>query len=69
MKLSGTSMASPNVVNLAAKLFALDPLLTPAMAAELIRKGAEPHGEAGKLLVINPKRSVELLREMQKERG
>jgi len=68
MKLSGTSMVSPNVVNLAAKLSALDSSPTPAMAAELIRKGAGPHGENGKLLVIHPKRSVELLREMQKER-
>jgi len=29
LRLSGTSMASPNVVNLAAKLFALNPALTP----------------------------------------
>ena len=40
LKLSGTSMASPNVVNLAAKLFALDPSLTPAEAIELIKAGA-----------------------------
>ena len=33
MKLSGTSMASPNVANLAGKLFALDPGLTPAQVA------------------------------------
>jgi subtilisin family serine protease len=32
MKLSSTSMASPNVANLAAKLFALDPNLTPQQA-------------------------------------
>ena len=30
MRFSGTSMASPNVVNLAAKLLALDPALSPA---------------------------------------
>ncbi|MGB9069829.1 MAG: S8 family serine peptidase [Candidatus Acidiferrales bacterium] len=40
LKLSGTSMASPNVVNLAAKLFALDPSLTPAQAIGLIEQGA-----------------------------
>ncbi len=40
LRLSGTSMASPNVVNLAAKLFALDPSLTPAKVVELIRQGA-----------------------------
>ena len=33
LKLSGTSMASPNVVNLAAKLFALDPSLTPSRSS------------------------------------
>ena len=40
MKLSGTSMASPGVVNLAAKLFAVDPTLTPEQAIRLIRDGA-----------------------------
>lgn len=65
MKLSGTSMASPNVVNLAAKLFALDPSLTPDQVSALIRQGAEPRGKDGALLVINARRSVELLRERQ----
>jgi subtilisin family serine protease len=69
MRLSGTSMASPNVVNLAAKLFALDPSLTPVEVADLIKRGAEPRGKNGALLVINPRRSVELLREMQGTRG
>lgn len=40
MKLSGTSMASPNVANLAAKLFTLDPTLTLPQVIELIRKSA-----------------------------
>jgi subtilisin family serine protease len=40
MKMSGTSMASPNVANLAAKLIALDPSLTPVQVIELIKKGA-----------------------------
>ena len=40
VRLSGTSMASPNVVNLAAKLFALDPTLRPADVIRLIRDGA-----------------------------
>jgi subtilisin family serine protease len=63
MKLSGTSMASPNVVNLAAKLFALEPSLTPAEAARLIVDGAEvkQHGEQV-LRIIDPRKSVELLR-------
>lgn len=62
MELSGTSMASPNVVNLAAKLIALDPSLTPAQVIDLIEKGAEPRGKDGALLVIHPQRSVELLK-------
>jgi subtilisin family serine protease len=59
-KLSGTSMASPNVTNLAAKLFALDPSLTPAQAIELIKAGATA-SEDGRRHLINPKKSVELL--------
>jgi subtilisin family serine protease len=38
LRLSGTSMASPNVVNLAAKLFARNPALTSAQVIELIRQ-------------------------------
>jgi subtilisin family serine protease len=63
-KLSGTSMASPNVTNLAAKLFALDPSLTPAQAIELIKGGATA-SEDGRRHLINPKKSVELLRSKQ----
>jgi subtilisin family serine protease len=62
VKLSGTSMASPNVANLAAKLFALDPSLTPAQAVDLIRRGATT-SEDGRRHLIDEKKSVELLRE------
>ena len=61
LKLSGTSMASPGVTNLAAKLFALDPSLTPQKVIELMKDGATP-SEDGRRHLINPKRSVELLR-------
>jgi len=61
LKLSGTSMASPNVANLAAKLFALDPSLTPEQAIDLIKGGATA-SEDGRRHLIDPKRSVELLR-------
>lgn len=60
VKFSGTSMASPNVANLAAKLFALDPSLTPEQVRALIVKGATPSDD-GKRPLIDPKRSVELL--------
>jgi len=59
---SGTSMASPNVVNLAAKLIALDPSLTPAEVAGLIQEGADEVREGDEVMkVINPVRSAELL--------
>jgi hypothetical protein len=60
LKLSGTSMASPNVVNLAAKLFALDPSLTPEQAIDLIKRGATAT-EDGRRHLIDEQRSVALL--------
>lgn len=60
MKLSGTSMASPNVVNLAAKLIALDPPLTPKQVIALIKDGAR-NSEDGRRHLIGEKRSVSLL--------
>jgi subtilisin family serine protease len=66
MKLSGTSMASPNVANLAAKLFALDPSLTPQQAIDLIKRGATT-SEDGRRHLINPRRSVELLTAMSQQ--
>jgi len=68
VKLSGTSMATPNVVNLAAKLFALDPSLTPEQAIDLIRRGATA-SEDGRRHLIDEKRSVELLKEKEKEQA
>jgi subtilisin family serine protease len=66
LRLSGTSMASPNVVNLAAKLFALDPSLTPEQVIELIKKGATT-SEDGRRHLIDEKRSVALLKEQEKK--
>jgi subtilisin family serine protease len=64
VRFSGTSMASPNVVNLAAKLIARDPKLTPEQTIHLIVAGATP-SEDGRRHNIDPKRSVELLRQTQ----
>ena len=64
IKISGTSMASPNVANLAAKLIALDPKLTPLQTIALIRKGATATKD-GRRHNIDPKRSVQLLRQMK----
>jgi len=61
MKMSGTSMSAPNVMNLAGKLIALKPELKPAEVIELIKQGAD-HVEGDlSYLLLNPKRSVELL--------
>jgi subtilisin family serine protease len=40
--LSGTSMASPNVANLATKMIALDPSLTPERVIRIIEETGEP---------------------------
>ncbi len=59
---SGTSMSSPNVVNLAAKLLAVDPSLTPADLGELIEAGCDEHQTGDRVVrLINPRRSMELL--------
>jgi subtilisin family serine protease len=62
MKMSGTSMASPNAANLAAKLIALRPGLTPTQTIDLIKRGADSlEGQEG-LLLLNPRASVDLAR-------
>lgn len=55
LRLSGTSMASPQVANLAAKLFALKPELTPTQVKDLILRGAERNGRVN---LINPKKTL-----------
>ena len=54
---SGTSMASPQVVNLAAKILALDPKLKPAEVIEIIRSTADKTAD-GRRTLINPKRAL-----------
>jgi subtilisin family serine protease len=66
LKGSGTSMASPNVVNLVAKLFALDSTLTPEQVIDLIKRGATTT-EDGRRHLIDEKRSVALLRDRVKK--
>ena len=57
---SGTSMASPNVANLAAKLIALHPTLTPERTMALMRQAADSSPD-GRLHTINPKATLALL--------
>jgi subtilisin family serine protease len=62
VRLSGTSMAAPQVTNLAGKLFAVDPALTPEKAKELILQGATVSDD-GKRKLIDEKRTLELVKE------
>ena len=67
VKFSGTSMAAPAVANLAAKLFAIDPTLTPERVRVLILDGSAL-SEDGRRKLMNEQRSVELAR-MSKEKA
>jgi subtilisin family serine protease len=62
VRLSGTSMAAPQVTNLAGKLFAVDPALTPERAKELILAGATLSDD-GKRKLIDEKRTLELVKD------
>lgn len=61
IKFSGTSMASPNVANLAAKILAIRPDLTPQQVISLIERGADSLPENPELKLINPKQTIALL--------
>jgi hypothetical protein len=60
--LSGTSMASPNVANLAAKLFAVNPALTPARAAQIIVETGDPIAAPFNGRIANETRALERAR-------
>ena len=60
MKFSGTSMAAPNVANLAGKLLAIEPKLSPEELKQLIRLGVDKSAD-GRRFLINPKRSLDML--------
>ncbi|MEO8345604.1 MAG: S8 family serine peptidase [Betaproteobacteria bacterium] len=54
---SGTSMASPQVANLAAKILAVNPKLTPTQVTELIRSTADKTAD-GRRTLVNPKKAL-----------
>jgi subtilisin family serine protease len=65
MKLSGTSMAAPNVTNLAAKLWALHPKFTVAQVKDGIVQGAEEKKSGDKTIkLMDPKATVALFEAM-----
>ncbi len=65
-KFSGTSMSSPQVVNLAAKLFARFPRLTATQVRQLIIEGTDEKqaGQDRRIRLLNPKRSFEMAAKM-----
>jgi subtilisin family serine protease len=65
MKMSGTSMASPNVCNLAAKLITRKSDLKPAEVVLMIEQGSDPHPDHPDILRMNAKRSGMLLLQNQ----
>ncbi|MEI7496855.1 MAG: S8 family serine peptidase [Betaproteobacteria bacterium] len=58
--LSGTSMASPNVANLAAKILAVKPSLKPQEVIDIIQDTAEETSD-GRRKLINPIKAVQKL--------
>lgn len=64
LKYSGTSMASPQVLNLASKLLALAPELTVAQLRQLILDGADDKElETRTIKLMNPRASMDLLKQ------
>jgi len=62
MKFSGTSMASPNTANLAAKIIAVNPKLKPQEVIAIIISTADRTAD-GRRNLINPRKAVELAKQ------
>lgn len=60
--LSGTSMASPNAANTAAKLFSVDPSLTPAQVVALIQETGTPIAAPFNGVIVHQARALERAR-------
>ena len=63
LKLSGTSMASPNVANLAAKILVVNPKLTPPQVIDIIRQTAEKTAD-GRRNLIDPRKAIAAARKL-----
>ena len=63
--LSGTSMASPQVANLAAKMLAVNPKLTPRQVIAIIVATANKTAD-GRRTLVNPAKAVDAARRRKK---
>lgn len=61
--LSGTSMAAPQVANLAAKLLAVNPALTPVALVDVITRTAERSAD-GRRVLMHPQKALAAVRAM-----
>jgi|GEM_PF-530606 len=62
VKMSGTSMASPQAVNLAAKILAVEPSLRPEEVIALMERGADRRAGESTMLLTHPRRTLALLK-------
>ncbi len=62
MKFSGTSMASPQVANLTAKMLAINPKLSPTEMISIIKSTSTPDPEGKGLLLIHPKNAIDKIK-------
>lgn len=66
LQYNGTSMASPGVANLAAKVLAVRPELNPEQVIDLIKQGCDPMPGGGQAsegrYIINPKKTFDLIK-------
>lgn len=66
IKFSGTSMSAPNVMNLAGKLLAKKPELTPEQLRDLITKSSDDKKAGDRTMkLINPKKAMDMLAAMK----
>ena len=63
---SGTSMASPNVANLAGKILAVNPGLKPEQVIEIIINTSTTSAEDEKVRLVHPKNALELASSLMK---
>lgn len=67
-KMSGTSMSSPQVANLAGKIWAMYPTLDVQEVKKLIITGATVSPHNPEILLLHPKRSLEMAKEIWKKK-